>query len=198
MSVWINTFILKIYFLLVGIKFGKNLMCVSFPRILFLDCKKSNLIIGDKVVFNGKVEIKIKSLSKIILGNNVKIDQGVRLIASNGSQLEIKHNSKVMFYSQINAGEDITIGPYSGISSNTTITTSAHNHLEGKNYIETNFTHKKIYIGKNVQIGTSCFISPGSHISDDVIVAPLSYVLGKLESKYIYKGNPALKISPKY
>jgi len=195
MSTLINTFIVKIYFLLVGIKFGKNFICVSIPRILFIDSKKSNLIIGDNIIFSGKIEIKIKNLSKIILGNNVKIDQGVRLIASNGSKLEIKNNSKIMFNSQINAGTDIKIGSYSALSAHSTLTSSSHIYKVGKKFLNTGYVHKKIIIGDNVHIGIGSFVSPGIEIVSNVIVGPLSYVNKDLlvQNTY-YNGNPIKRI----
>lgn len=188
----------KLLLVFKGAKIGKNFVCKNFPKIELIETKKLNLLIGDNVKISGKIEIKQRDDSNIKFCSNCKIDQGVRIIVANNCTFELGENSKVMFYSHINCGEDIIIGKYTGISSNSFISSSLHKHEKGENYMTTAYDHRKILIGNNVQIGYSCFIAPGSIIGDNSVVGPLSYVTSKIESGYIYQGVPAKKISELY
>lgn len=49
-------------------------------------------------------------------------------------------------------------------------------------------------IGNNVFIGANTTILPGSEIGDNCIVGAGSVVRGKLETGYVYSGNPCVKI----
>ena len=177
-----------------GAKIGKNFKCENFPKIKLIDQKHLNLIIGNNVTISGKIEIKLRNNSEILIKDNTKIDHGVRIIVANKSKFSLGSNSKVMMNSNINCGADVTIGNFTGLSANTFLTSSSHMHIKNKNYMETKYIHKKIYIGNNVQIGAFCFISPGSIINDNVVISPLSYVYGSLKSGYIFKGNPVVKV----
>ena len=170
-------------------------MCINFPKIELIDSNKLNLEIGNNVIISGKIEIKQRNNSNIVLSNYSKVDKGVRIIVANECTFKLGENSRIMFYSNINCGEDVTIGSYTGISANSFISSSSHQHKKGERYMTTPYDHRKIYIGNNVQIGYSCFIAPGSIIDDNSIVGPLSYVNSKIESGYIYQGVPAKKIS---
>ena len=115
----------------------------------------------------------------------------LRAVIANNSKIKIGPNSKVMFYSQINAGADIEIGSFSAISSHSTLTSSTHLYGIGKKFLETKYTHKKIIIGDNVHVGIGTFVSPGTKISSNVIIGPLSYVNKDLDkSDSYYNGNP--------
>lgn len=193
-----KSFFFKVFLIFKGATVGKNFECDSFPKLTLINTKILNLNIGNNVKIVGKIEIKQRNNSSIILENNSKIDQGVRIIVANNSKFKLGSGSRIMFYSQINCGESIYIGSNTGISSYCTITSSLHKHNRGLNYMDANYDHKKIVIGDNVQIGTNCFIAPDSDIENNVVVAPLSYVKGKLLSEHIYKGFPAVKVSNLY
>ena len=178
-----------------GAKIGKSFTCVRMPRIDLINSDKLNLIIGNNVTFNGLVELKIRDNSEIIIEDNTKIDQGVRLNAANKSILHIKKHAKVMFYSQINAGADITIGKKTAISSHCTLTSSNHKYIKEKNFLDTGYNHKSIIIGQNVHIGVGCFISPGTNIGENCIIYPNSYInRNQLKKDSTYSGNPAKEI----
>ena len=159
-----------------------------------IDQKKLNLIIGNNVTIDGKIEIKLRNNSEMTVKDNSKIDHGVRIIVANKSKFSLGNNSKIMMNSNINCGTDVNVGNFTGLSANTFLTSSSHTHIKNKNYMDTEYSHKKIYIGNNVQIGAYCFISPGSIINDNIVVSPLSYIYGSLQSGYIFKGNPIVKI----
>ena len=196
--IYIKSFFIKLYLISKGAKIGKKFKCYIFPKVEIIDSFKLNLILGENVIISGKIEIKQRGNSFLKIGNNTKIDQGVRIIVANESCLNISSNSKIMFYSQINCGANVSIGSYTGVSAFGFITSSLHNHIIEKNYMSTEYTHKEIIIGNNVQIGTSCYVSPGSVIEDNLVIAPYSYVSGVLKSGYVYQGFPIKKVSLLY
>ena len=53
---------------------------------------------------------------------------------------------------------------------------------------------RKVMIGNNVFIGANTTILPGSVIEDNCIVGAGTVVRGRLESGYVYYGNPCQKI----
>ena len=190
--------IIKCILILRGAQIGKNFTCQNFPKLILVNQKKIKLVVGNNVTISGKIELKFRNNSKIIINDNQKIDHGVRIIVANSSNFTLGKNSKVMMNSNINCGADITIGHFTGISANCFVTSSSHTFVENKNYMETEYEHKPISIGNNVQIGAFCFISPVSKIEDNIIVSPLRYTYGNLKSNFIYKGNPAIKIAKVY
>ena len=125
----------------------------------------------------------------------MKVDQGVRINVANESKIQIGSNSKVMFYSQINAGADIYIGSYSALSSHSTLTSSSHLYKLRENFLKTDYLHKSIFIGDNVHIGIGTFVSPGTKVDSNIIVGPVSYVnKDLLDQNSYYNGNPIKKI----
>ena len=125
----------------------------------------------------------------------MKVDQGVRINVANESKIQIGSNSKVMFYSQINAGADIYIGSYSALSSHSTLTSSSHLYKLSENFLKTDYLHKSIFIGDNVHIGIGTFVSPGTKVDSNIIVGPVSYVnKDLLDQNSYYNGNPIKKI----
>jgi galactoside O-acetyltransferase len=56
------------------------------------------------------------------------------------------------------------------------------------------YTHGDIVLGNNIFIGAQCIILPNTAIEDNVVIASNSTVKGRLESGYLYGGNPAKRI----
>jgi acetyltransferase-like isoleucine patch superfamily enzyme len=91
------------------------------------------------------------------------------------------NNSKICF------GDNCMIG-----YRNLFITTS---HVEKNKQKKNELIYSKpILVGNNVWITSNCTILPGTVIEDNVILSAGSVARGKLESGWIYSGNPAVKI----
>jgi len=104
---------------------------------------------------------------KLILGNNVTINDGV----------------------YINARGSITIGDDVSISSSSKIvSTGLDINQEKFNQVHVD---KPIFIGNNVQIGTGAIILMGITIGDNVIIGAGSVVAKDIKSDCIVVGNPA-------
>ncbi|MBM3234023.1 acyltransferase [Candidatus Pacearchaeota archaeon] len=56
------------------------------------------------------------------------------------------------------------------------------------------FYSKPIKIGDSVWITSNCIVLPGTKIGNNVILSAGSIANGELESGWVYRGNPAIKI----
>ena len=134
--------------------------------------KKFGLVIADKCRIKDGVSIDAYG-GHIVLGNNVLIGRNCSLLGNGGIEI----------------GNDTMIGH--------NVLIVANNHIARKSKIpfqEQGFTTDPIYIATNVWIGGNCTILANSHIQEGVIVGAGSVVRGKLESGYLYAGNPVKKI----
>lgn len=191
------TILAKIKLHFYGAKVGKNFVCEGPLKLDKIDSTKFNLVIGDDVYFFGYIDIKIRSEASIIISEGTKIDKGVRIIAANGATVHFGKNNKLMFYSMVNGGADITTGDYTGISAYSFMTSSMHEKKEGKPYMLQGWEHNEIIVGSDVQIGSHCHIVSGSKIGDGATIAPLSFVFGEVKPKTTVSGNPARLVNRK-
>lgn len=108
--------------------------------------------------------------AKIIIGNNVGLSGAV-----------------------ICASEEIIISDNTLIGANTKIFDNDFHSITFQNRGEINeeIKAKKIFIGKNVLIGTNCLLLKGITIGDSSVVGAGSVVAGDVPENSIYSGNPA-------
>jgi len=104
---------------------------------------------------------------KLIVGNNVTINDGV----------------------YINARGGITVGNDVSFSAGCKIVSTGLDVTKDK--LNQSHIDKPIFIGNNVQIGTGAIILMGITIGDDVIIGAGSVVTKDIESNCIVVGNPA-------
>ena len=150
------------------ISIGKSLELSSFPKLTLLG--KYRLKIGDNVILGKNLDLRIYENSSLIIEDKCKIDDGVRIIAANGSTVHIKRNSKIGFYSVINGGASVEIGPDSSTYGFVYIQSSSHLSKKDGGYEKSQYTHFKVSIGKNVLIGPHSVVLPGSKIPSNTIV----------------------------
>lgn len=173
-----------------GVSVGKNLLVLGKLK-LKIRGQYSDIIIGNNVQLMGEVDLRNREQGKIIVGDKVKIDHGCRLIAANSATIRIGSESRIMFYSNINAGEDITIGSKTGIAAFSVIASSAHRTESGKRYLDQAYDHSPIIIGDGVQIGSHSVILPGVTIGTDALISTHSVVIDHVPNNTIVGGIPA-------
>lgn len=136
-----------------------------------------------KKVFNGKYK-------------NISIDKNIFIESKNlvdfGRGIYLGRNFYVMNKGKLSIGDNVIFAP------NVTIIDYNHN-FESLEYIpyDNNNIIKPITIENDVWIGFGTIILPGSYIERGVVVGAGSVIRGRLESNYIYAGNPAKKIKPR-
>lgn len=141
---------------------------------------------------------KIYSPHKIVIGNNVRIDDFCVL----SGEIAIGSNVHLAVGVQLAAGAGkITLKDFAGIAFNSVLTASSDDY-SGRSITGPTVPDKykktkvegDIVIGKHVIIGTSCVILPNVNIGDGSAVGALSLVSKSLDPWGIYLGVPAKKI----
>jgi galactoside O-acetyltransferase len=150
-----------------------------------------NVMISDRATFY--------NVSKIFIGNNVRIDDFCVLSAGIGG-IVIGNNIHIAVFSSLIGAGKITLSDFSNISSRVSIY-SSNDDYSGEAMtnptipdLYTNVKHADVYIGKHVIIGSGSIILPGVILHDCAAVGALSLISRDCEAFGIYAGNPAKKI----
>lgn len=161
-------------------------------ELLGFKCVGENVLISKKVSFYG--------VSRIEIGNNVRIDDFCVLSAGSGGIIIGSYVHIAVFSSLMGEGR-IILNDFSGLSSRVSIY-SSNDDYSGQ-YM-TNPTIPKeftgvfssgVQIGKHVIIGSNSVIMPGVTLNTAVAIGAFSFVNRDCEEFSIYKGNPAKKIA---
>lgn len=151
--------------------------------------------LGENILISDKCSIY--SPEKISIGNNVRIDD-FSILSGNILLGNNIHISAGVYMFAGNVG--IEIGDFSGISSKTVVY-AISDDFDGSFLIGPmvdikyrKIFSKKVYIGRHVQIGTSCTILPGVRLEEGISVGAMSLVNKNLENWSINIGVPAIKL----
>lgn len=136
---------------------------------------------------------------KIVIGDNVRIDDFCVLSAGNGG-IEIGSYIHVAVYSSLIGAGKITLCDFSNISSRVAIY-SSNDDYSGATMtnpmvpeVFTNVTHADVVIGRHVIIGSGSVVLPGVILEEGVAVGALSLVSKGCKKFGIYFGVPAKRI----
>ena len=132
----------------------------------------------------------------ISLGNNVRIDDFVIIIAVNG-KINIGNNVHIGSYNYINGSGGVDIGNYCNFSQGCKIYSKSDNY-DGSTITNPTFDEKytkpiikKVKISEHCIFGSGSVILPGSIISTGVAVGALSLIKSNLKNWSVYAGVPA-------
>jgi dTDP-4-amino-4,6-dideoxy-D-glucose acyltransferase len=151
-----------------------------------------NIQISDRASFYG--------LSRIALGNNVRIDDFCILSAGSGG-IDIGNNIHIAAYSSLIGTAKISLSDFCNLSSRVSIYSSSDDY-SGATLTNptvpsefTGVTHANVFLGKHVIVGSGSVILPGVTLEEGVAVGALSLVNRDCKAFSIYAGNPARRIS---
>jgi len=149
---------------------------------------------GENVLISKRASLY--SPEKIILGNNVRIDDFSIL----SGEITIGSYVHISAYSALYGRLGIRIEDYSGLSPRCTIF-SAMDDFSGEFLIgpmvdesKTNVTGGLVHIKKYTQIGSGSIIFPAVVLEEGVAVGAMSLVNQNLEAWAIYAGVPVKKL----
>jgi acetyltransferase-like isoleucine patch superfamily enzyme len=177
-----------------GVKVGKDFYIEGIPY-LKIRGKSSNIQIGENVKIFGHVDFRNRENGKIIIGNDVEIDNDCRFVAANNATLELKDKCFIGPYSVFNAGDDIIIGPYTISGGFVHIQSSNHGISKDEKIWLQKHTYGKILIGEDVWLGANCTILNGVTIGNGAILAAKCVVTKDVPAWKIVAGIPAKEIS---
>lgn len=163
---------------------------------------KELLDLGFKII--GK-DVKIAKRStivgsdKISIGNNVRIDDFVTIICTEG-YLKIGNHIHIGSHSHIACGGGVILNDFCGLSQGVKIYSTSDdysgqsltNPTIPKEFLS--IKKKSINIGKHVIVGSGSVILPDVSIGEGSCVGALSLVNKSLESWNMYFGSPVKKI----
>lgn len=138
-------------------------------------------------------------VSRIVLGDNVRIDDFCVLAAGVGGILIGNYVHIAVGSSLIGAGK-ITMSDFSGLSSRISIYSSSDDYSGATLTNPTvpseyaGVTHADVFLGKHVIVGSGSVILPGVTMEEGVAVGALSLVHKRCEAFGVYAGNPARRI----
>ncbi len=167
---WKNGLLTRIIYAGSGIRFGSGFRAARVPKLTLKPTAK--LLIGDKVFIGASVDLRAYENCTLQIDSKCKIDDGVRIIAANGNKVHLKTNTKIGFYSVINGGGGVEIGPDSSTYGFVYIQSSSHTSGQDSGFSKDGYTHQSVNIGKSVLIGSHSSVSPGTTIEDNRIIPP--------------------------
>jgi len=181
--------IIKTILILRGCRVGKNFLIMAVPS---LQKKGGNIEFGDNVTIKGYLDIRTREKGVIIIGNNIKIDDNVRLIAANDALLSIGNNTNIGSFCIFNCGTNVTVGENCLIASFCYVQSSNHGIRRGEIIKTQRHTYKPISIGHDVWVGGSVNILPGAIIGDGCVIGAKSVVTKEIQPYCIALGIPAI------
>jgi acetyltransferase-like isoleucine patch superfamily enzyme len=175
------------------VRFGSGLRCDGIPRIL-VD-PGATVVFGDGVELRADVEIRAHGTSRIEIYDHVRIDRGVRLLATNESRISIGKGARVGMYTVFNGGDSISIGDGCLISGFVYLQTSMHRFQSTHAMVkDQGYDHAPIELGRNAWLAAHVVVMPGRRIGQDAIVGSNAVVTRDVEAGHIVAGIPAKTI----
>jgi acetyltransferase-like isoleucine patch superfamily enzyme len=107
--------------------------------------------------------VKFKNINTVFIGANVSIDTHYPQLLTIGEYVQITQGVKILCHSV---------------------------NVQSENFLE-HVCHK-VELGNNIFVGVNSIISGGVKISDNIVIAAGSVVLGDCEKEGIYAGVPAV------
>lgn len=175
-------------------------------NVLSRRVKESLTQFGDVLEVRQNTSVRLlrgSTKDDIVIHNNVML-LGCVLCSTHHGKIEIGNNCKIGKGSEILCVDSISIGDYTAIATDVTITdnnnhplnpqfrlymrTTAHGS-DARSWIHSD--HKPIIIGKNCWIGSHARIQKGVTIGDNSIIAACSVVTKDVPANSIAAGNPA-------
>ena len=147
--------------------------------------------ISDRASFYG--------VSKIALGDRVRIDDFCVLSAGSGG-IAVGRNVHIAVFSSLIGAGRITLGDFSNISSRVSIYSSSDDYSGATMTNPTvpseykNVKHADVVIGRHVIIGCGSVILPGVTLEEGVAVGALTLIRTDCAAFGIFAGNPARRI----
>ena len=156
--------------------------------------RKPSIVAGRDLVLLGNIDLRTRDEAVLTLGDRVKLDGPVRIVAAGRSGIDIGQDTRITCYTIINGGGHIHIGEGVIIGPRCSINANEHRFRTTEKIIESGFDHFDIWIGDDVWLGSDVAVLPGAHIADGTIVGANSVVNCATEPGSVYAGSPARKV----
>lgn len=180
------------------IKFGSRLKIASDVVIplstKFVIDRDSLIEISASVVIREFVELRATRASQLMLGQNVKLDRLVRIIATNNKVISIGSRCRIGLGSVLNGGGSIFVGEKTLISGYVYLQTSMHEHRKESDIIDSGYSYGDISIGDGAWLGAHTVIFPNVNLGDRVVVGSNAVVNQSFKAASLVGGIPAKEL----
>jgi len=189
----VKSWIIKTILQLRGVKIGKNFTCKYFPD-LRIRGKYSNILIADNVQILGKIDLRNRGNGKIVIKDNVKIEEWVRIVTGDENSITIDENSIITRGTIINGGGKVYIGkncifgPYNLINAND------HRILKNDKIIDRKFIYGDIIIKDDCWTGAFVSIILNVVVNKGSVIAAYSFVNKDTDEFSVNYGIPSKKM----
>ncbi len=186
--VW--TILLRMRLWLRGIKTNK---CIAEGPVKLDLNSEAKITLGRNVFFRGNCELKVRENGLIELGDNVRLDFGVRITVAADYSIKLHEGVDIGFCSLINGGEDITIGSGTALGGHCVIQSSEHIVANNQeiSVVEGNYKRGKISIGKSTWLASFVVVRPNVTIGDNTVIGAFSIVNKDIGDAQMAAGIPA-------
>ena len=180
----------RLLFRWTGMTVGDDLTFLGRVRVR-LDGDPRRITFGRGVVVGDGVEIRNRENGRITIGDRVRLDDDVRLVASREGVLEIGEGTALGRGTIVNCGGVVRIGRYGLVSSYVSINASTHGTDRGAFMSSQPFRHGTVEIGDDVWIGSGAVVVLNCRIGEGAIVQSNAMVTGEVPPFAVCGGNPA-------
>jgi len=176
-----------------GINIGKNFLIKGIPKLKIRGSAK-NIIIGDNVSVLGDIDIRNRENGKLIIENDVTIEQDCRFVTARDGAIVIGENSVIGAFAVFNGGADIKIGNKCIFAVRTSINANDHLMARKLSIKDQGFVHAPVIIEDDCWFGTNVSIHKGVNIKKGSIIGANAVVTKDTDPYSINVGIPAKKI----
>lgn len=171
--------------------FSRFLRNIYFRFIIFLS--GDNVVLGKNVSFGARVKIRTTDNGKIIIGDNVAIDDYVVLTSSFG-QIKIGSNSYIGIGTHIVALEEISIGEGALVAAYCVIRDMNHGMATDKPMYRQKQISAPVLLGADVWLGSHVVVTAGAKIHAGSVIGANAVVTHEIPAASIAVGLPAKPI----
>jgi acetyltransferase-like isoleucine patch superfamily enzyme len=159
---------------------------------------RPSLVFGKDVQLLGAIDLRTRDEARLILGDRVKLDGPVRLVAAGRGTISVGDDTRITCFTIINGGGDVSIGSGVVIGPRCSINANEHRFRGDTPIISSGFDHVSIHIGDDVWLGSDVAVLPGADIAKGTVVGANSVVTCATEPYSIYVGSPARKVGERH
>lgn len=173
-----------------NVRIGRGLRCDAVPRLL-VD-RSGELLIGKDVEMRSGVEIRVHKSARVIIEDGVRLDRGVRILATNNAVVRIGAGSRIGLYSVLNGGASIHVDERSLISGFVYLQTSMHRTSRPDlDIIDQGYDHAEIQIGRGAWLGAHVVVMPGCSVGLRAVIGSNAVVTRNVPEGAVAAGVPA-------
>jgi len=187
---WRNT---KLYCRLLnwaGVQVGEKVTFLGKFHIK-LRGRRGSISIGNGAIIGDEVDLRTRENGRMILADNVYLDQRVRIVAAREGEVFIDQGTEIGPNTIINSGGRTYIGKFCMIAGNVNINASTHGIEKNQFIKEQPHSHGEVYISDDVWIGAGASIVMNSKIGEGAVVSSNALVSGEIPPFAICAGTPA-------